>query len=221
MNSIIVHCDSIDKTIPLMLVLKHIVLLKIKRFSAIMRVQKKSPSKKALTIAILSTLILVAGLVTYALLTSSNENNYTPSTSENTRPNTDDVDTKPSDDTSTNSSDKPDHEAEKDISPPYEGENVDNSRTLSGVISYKSVVDGNLVIRTTINQMLGSGTCSLTLSNGQKTVTRSSSIAQNPSSSTCEGFSVPTTELGSGTWDIKVQVSSDGRTGTLSNSISL
>lgn len=185
-----------------------------------MRVQKK-PSKKTLIIAVLSTLLVIAGVITYALLTSSDDHNSGSSTSKETRLRTDDADTRSGEDASINGSSTPTHEAEKDISPPYEGENVDNSRTLTGVISYKSVVDGSLVIRTTINQMLGSGICSLTLSNGQKTVTRSSGIAQNPSSSTCEGFSVPTAELGNGTWDIKIQVSSDSRTGTLSDSFSL
>ena len=161
------------------------------------------------------------GVVTYALLSRSDENNSSTSTSKETRSHTDDTDTKPSDDTPINSSDTPSREAEKDIPPSYEGESVDNSQTLTGVISYKSVVDGSLVIRTTINQMLGSGTCSLTLSNGQKTVTRSSAIVQNPSSSTCEGFSVPTSELGSGAWNIKIEASSDNRTGTLSDNINI
>lgn len=186
-----------------------------------MRVQKKS-SKKALIITILSVLLIAGvGVGTYALLSQSDKAEDSSSTNNDSRSRTNNSETEPNNGTSANNPDTTSHESEKDIPPSYEGENVDNSQTLTGVINYKSVVDGNVVIRTTINQMLGSGTCSLTLSNGQRTVTRSSGIVQNPSSSTCEGFSVPTSELGSGSWDINIQVASDNRTGTLSDSISL
>lgn len=186
-----------------------------------MRVQKKS-SKKALIIAISSVLLIAGvGVGTYALLSQSDKGEDSSSTNSDRQSRTSDSETESNKGASTNNPDTTGHEPEKDIPPSYEGESVDNSQTLTGVISYKSVVDGSLVIRSTINQMLGSGTCSLTLSNGQRTVTRSSGIVQNPSSSTCEGFSVPTSELGSGSWDINIQVASDNRTGTLSDSISL
>ena len=186
-----------------------------------MRVQKKS-SKKVLIIAILSTLLVAGvGVVTYALLSRSDENNSSTSTSKETRSHTDDTDTKPSDDTPVNSSDTPSREAEKDMPPSYEGENVDNSQTLTGVISYKSVVDGSLVIRTTINQMLGSGTCDLTMTNGSKTVTKNSGITQNPSSSSCEGFDIPVSELAGGSWKVSIVVTSGDRTGTIIDEVTI
>ena len=71
------------------------------------------------------------------------------------------------------------------------------------------------MIRTTINQSLSSGTCNLSISNGSKTVTRSGQITPNPSSSTCEGFDIPTSELGSGNWTITIKVTSGDRSGEL------
>lgn len=185
-----------------------------------MRVQKKI-SKKAIIVTIVVVFLLAGiGVGTYALLSQDNQpENKTTSKGlpKASRQSTDSGKSNSTD----NGTDTAGHESTKEIQPPYEGENVNNSQSLTGVINYKSVVDGSLVIRTTINQMLGSGTCSLTLTSGQKTVTRTSNITQNPSSSTCEGFNIPTSELGSGDWKIEIQVVSDGRAGTLNDNVNL
>jgi hypothetical protein len=110
-------------------------------------------------------------------------------------------------------------EKEKKASPSYEGESPNNSQTLTGAISYSSVAGDNLIIRTTINQAVGSGTCNLTLKNGAKTVTKTSGITQDPSSSTCEGFNVSTAELESGNWSIIIDISGGGKTGQLTGSV--
>lgn len=112
-------------------------------------------------------------------------------------------------------------EAEKDTLPAYEGGNPNQADSLSGVISYSSVVGSNLVIRTTINQTVGSGTCQLTLRNGSNVVIKDSGIIQNPSSSTCEGFNVPTAELGGGNWSISIAISGDGKTGTINGNVGI
>lgn len=109
-------------------------------------------------------------------------------------------------------------EKEKDKVLEYEGTSPDSSPTLTGSINYSAVAGNNLIIRTTINQIVSSGTCDLTLSNGTKNVTRSSAIAQNPSSSTCQGFDVPVAELSTGTWSIDIKISGDGKVGNLTGS---
>lgn len=96
-----------------------------------------------------------------------------------------------------------------------------SSRSLSGSISYQAVVDGQLILRTTMDQMLTSGTCTLVLKKADRTVTKTSQIIPNPSSSSCAGFSVPLTELGAGKWLIDIRVSSGERTGTMTSSITL
>jgi len=147
--------------------------------------------------------------------------------------NTDDFDTNPpatteseqsteSTDSGTDSQsvdENPTIETDKDNPKQYEGDNPNKSSTLTGVVSYKSVSGGILVIRTTINQTLSSGKCQLTLSNGSKTVSRSSDLVMNPSSSSCNGFDVPTAELGSGNWNIEIKVSSGNRTGVIKDSV--
>lgn len=56
------------------------------------------------------------------------------------------------------------------------------------------------------------GTCSLSIVNGSKTYTQSASVIYQPEFSTCAGFSVPTASLGSGTWNLTLNVVSGGVT---------
>lgn len=97
------------------------------------------------------------------------------------------------------------------------------SDTLSGVTNYKSVVDDMLSIRVTIYQVLSSGTCTLTLirSSDGKQVSKTAEIVQNPSSTTCAGFDIPTSELGTGSWNISVGLSGDDKTGRINDEVSI
>lgn len=97
----------------------------------------------------------------------------------------------------------------------YEGSNPNTAPSLTGFISYSSVVDGILVIRVTIDQELSSGTCEISLTKGGESLTRTSSIVANPSSSTCSGFDIPTSGLSSGGWSIEITIASEGKTGTI------
>lgn len=181
----------------------------------------KNPKKKSRKIWIISlvTILLVAsGVGVYSLWfkgASQKNNDTTKSRSSENNPSAGKTD----EDNAT--IDSSGHEAEKDIEAPYEGENTNNSQSLTGVITYTGVTDGTLMIRTTINQTISTGTCRLTLSKGSKTVTRDSGIAQNPSSSTCQGFDVSTAELGSGKWNITITITSGDRSGELKGNVTI
>lgn len=82
-------------------------------------------------------------------------------------------------------------EPEKNLPTQYEGSNPNSEEHLTGAITYKAVSDGQLILRTSIDQTLNSGTCSLSLVNQQKTVNKTATIIPNPASSTCEGFNIP------------------------------
>lgn len=117
----------------------------------------------------------------------------------------------------------PEREIEKDLPTQYEGEDPNSSTNLTGTITYKAVSDGQLVLRTNINQSLGSGSCvlKLTHSSSGRVVTKQVNIIANPSSATCEGFNVATSELGSGLWNINIRISSSGKTGILTSTVEL
>lgn len=95
------------------------------------------------------------------------------------------------------------------------------SNTISGVISYKNINDGQLVLRTTIDQALHSGSCILTMKSGDKTVTKSADIVQNPSSSSCMGFNIPTSELTPGSWTINIKIKSGTSSMELNDTVNI
>lgn len=189
-----------------------------------MKVRKKS-NKKVIAITIGALTLVAASIAIYFWFYSSPESQETH-TNHPENHNTDEKSIKPQNQSSNKSIDEPKdtelpvpHEKQKDIPQPYEGKDVNEADSLTGTITYSSVVGNNLIIRTTINQMLGSGVCELTLTSGDSTVTKTANIIQNPSSSTCEGFSVPTSELSKGNWNISIKIRSDKRNGTLAGDV--
>ncbi len=182
-----------------------------------MRIQRKKSPKKALVIAGVIVLIVGGGVYTYyATRTSDNKPSLETTNSDNSKTNDEDADKTDDETTQVDSG-----ENEKDIPKQYEDSNTNTDGSLTGVINYKSVIDGNLTLRVTIDQSLTSGTCSLKLTSAGKTVTRSAPVVTNPSSSTCEGFSVPVSELSSGQWAIEITVTSGSRTGTLKDKVTI
>ena len=94
------------------------------------------------------------------------------------------------------------------------------SNSLTGTINYSSVVDGTLVIRATINQSPSNGSCQLTLTNKStgRTIVKSADIVANPSSSTCNGFDIPVSQLSSGSWSITINLTSGDSSGQITGS---
>lgn len=63
-----------------------------------------------------------------------------------------------------------------------------------------------------------SGSCDLLVTNQGKSTTQSASVIYQPEFSTCAGFTVSKDALGTGTWNIKLSVTANGK--TESNNIS-
>lgn len=180
--------------------------------------RSKEPLPKKLLLVIAAVVLIVAAAGTYAIIRSGDNQDPTKQQAENTSQD----DTENSDDSSKNDSNTS-VEAEKHITTQYAGDSANSNSKLTGILNYKAVTDNNLVLRVTIDQTISSGTCALTLtdSSGGRVVTRSAGIIQNPSSSTCEGFNVPVSELGSGTWKIEVGVNGDNKTGAITGEVTI
>lgn len=104
----------------------------------------------------------------------------------------------------------------------YEGEDPNEADSLSGVITRADVTGQNLVIRVNIDQYLGSGRCELSLTrNGTTIYTDTASIVGVASTSTCEGFDVPVSGLGSGNTQINIKISADGREGMIRGEVDI
>lgn len=83
----------------------------------------------------------------------------------------------------------------------------------SGITIAPSVSGNNVVVST---QLAGysDGTCKLTATNGAKTNSQTADVIYAPSFSTCAGFVVPIDDLGHGTWNLTLDVTSGGITST-------
>lgn len=86
-------------------------------------------------------------------------------------------------------------------------------------ISAANQNDPYLQIRTIIGAVEASGTCSLSLISSSKTVTKTAPVQPLATTSTCQGFDVPLTELAKGNWQIKIVYSSNSLTGTATQDI--
>lgn len=112
----------------------------------------------------------------------------------------------------------------EDKTPQYEGEDPNALEELTGVIVSKSVDDGVLTITATINQYLREiGLCVLTLKgkNHGSMYTASSDALADVTTSYCESFNVPVSEIGSDDYTIEIKVTADGKTGTIIDEVSL
>lgn len=74
--------------------------------------------------------------------------------------------------------------------------------------------DGSSVTILTKMQNISDGTCRLTITNGGKNTSQTAQVIYQPEFSSCAGFSVPVSSLGSGAWNISLGVVSTGGTET-------
>lgn len=79
------------------------------------------------------------------------------------------------------------------------GESLEQSN-VTLTITAISTSGASLEIRTLIDSLWPDGTCKLTLTNDYQTKTYSSTITAYSSFSSCDGFSIPKSELSNGTW---------------------
>ena len=102
-----------------------------------------------------------------------------------------------------------------------EGSDPNASPSLTGSLTSANKSGDNLVIRVNIDQYLSSGTCSLKLENNGTLIEKSANIFPTASTSSCEGFDVPLSELSSGTWNIIINLASGEKTGEIKGEVNL
>ncbi|MDO4986920.1 MAG: hypothetical protein Q4E46_01200 [Candidatus Saccharibacteria bacterium] len=106
----------------------------------------------------------------------------------------------------------------KDI-PQNEGTDPNKSAVITGVLTRADVSGDKAIIRVNIDQYLSGGSCNLTMTSGAKNYTDAVNIADAASTSTCQGFDIPVSKLGKGTWDISIQIISGDKEGTISGKV--
>lgn len=78
-----------------------------------------------------------------------------------------------------------------------------------------------LQIRTLIDSVTASGTCTLKITKGSAVVTKTAAVQALASGSTCMGFDVPLSELSAGSWNINVLFDSTNAKGSATQSVNI
>lgn len=93
--------------------------------------------------------------------------------------------------------------------------------SLKTQITTATVQDETVYIRNDINGIYQQGSCKLTLTKDGSTVQKTAGIQPLPQSSTCKGFNIPASELSSGTWQIKLEVTINGSTAVATSQVTV
>ena len=78
-----------------------------------------------------------------------------------------------------------------------------------------------LEVRAEFNKITSQGTCTLSLTSGSQTVTRTANVQPLASVSTCQGFNVPLSNLSPGVWTATVSFSDSTSTASASKQITI
>lgn len=116
--------------------------------------------------------------------------------------------------------DRPEDFTEENKTPvKYDGENPNASEGLTGFVTYTGIIKNNATIRVNIDQFLDLGTCDLYLGD----YSFSSNIVASASTSSCDGFDIPLSELSglSGNVNFEIKLTSGEKYGTIEGSIEL
>lgn len=177
---------------------------------------KKSSKKIALIIVVSALLLIGGGATVYALTSKQGDSNIHSETETST------------DSTPTINTDKPTNEqvqAGNEAKDNTVNQDQGNEQTgsLSASITYTQVANQNVKVGVVIDSLISSGTCTFSATrSGASTVTKTASVQALNSSSTCEGFTIPTSEfIGSGEWMFTVKVESSDQSITLNGSFSI
>jgi len=76
--------------------------------------------------------------------------------------------------------------------------------------------DSPLQVRAQIGAVTNSGVCTLTLENGDRSITKTADVQALASFSTCKGFDIPSSELVPGQWSVAINYKSESREGAAS-----
>ena len=103
----------------------------------------------------------------------------------------------------------------------YEGEDPNTKNELTGSITSAFLANGKFSLRVNIDQYISSGTCTLTMTKGSQTYATTAPLIPNASSSTCQGFDAAESEVGSGTWHVKINLEGNNKTGIIESEVHL
>jgi hypothetical protein len=97
-----------------------------------------------------------------------------------------------------------------------------NKKSVHAEITAANQDESSLHIRTLIQTVASSGTCTLVMTGPQgKAYTAEAAVQPLPSSSTCKGFDIPLSNLSLGIWTIKVDFNNDELTASVNKEVTI
>ena len=168
--------------------------------------QKYSKNKKRIVLIVASLLLVLAtGGIVYGLLGGPNpfSQKKEPSSNE-TKVNLDEPSKEQTDDGNATKENTLNPEKTPSNNDPVSGSTTQMTITAKNQI--KDADQSTLQLRAQIEVVDNKGTCTLTLSDGSNTISRSSNVQPLASVSTCQGFNidVPSSGLKTGVWSVKI-----------------
>lgn len=186
-----------------------------------MKINTSRKSYKKLLLATGAVMLVAAvGYGTYASTTNhwpfvasqqAASNNTSPETATSSP---DQTSTAPVDTENTTGSDKTTTPTSPKTPDNNDSPNKPTSDKVGVTITSITTNDNAVQVRSLIEAVTSSGSCTLTFSKNGTNVVKTSGIQALPSSSTCKGFSIPLGELSKGTWNVTLNVTADNKTGS-------
>ena len=113
------------------------------------------------------------------------------------------------------------NDIKKDSLDGSDSENTPDTGTVSISITAANQNGAKLQVRALIYDVVSTGECTLTLKNGSTAVVKKSNVQALSSSSACQGFDVPTSELSPGNWSIEVTYQGEKGKGVAQSSVTI
>ncbi len=180
--------------------------------------KKRFPAKQILVGIIL--LLVIATPFFYVYILGGNLFGWTKSqTSNNLINNTNNIDYGPASKDQQDAGNSVKSSGSSDTPPAPTEIPGSNKKNVQLTITSKNQTDTVFQIRALISAVENNGTCILTLKNGNKIVTKTAKSQALSTTSTCQGFDVPISELSSGSWDVLIEYNSDTLTGKVTEEI--
>lgn len=162
-----------------------------------MKISSHSPSRTKTAVASIAAILLVVGAV--VALEVSGVTDFYKSDAGTTGPTPEEK----AEQKKTDSNAKQDFIESPDPSPAQ-----DTTSSSSIELSAKQEDNGSVTILTKLYGV-ANGTCTLLITNGSQTYTESAPVIYQPSFSSCAGFNVQKSKLGTGQWSIKLSLDSN------------
>jgi len=195
-----------------------------------MRIKTRKTSKKTFILigVAVGIILLLGGTIAYLYKTHSSLFGWQPFPEHTTSGINYD---KPTEDQTKAGDAAKQNTATQDTSKPTTGSGSDQPPTPTPQPSGKSTVNviitaanqnGSLLqIRSLISTVTNSGTCTLTLTKQGHTVTKTAAVQAQSTTSTCQGFDIPTSEVAAGTWQASLHFENSTLVGDASQAVTV